>query len=472
MSASNSQDSFQGAVKDVLSELRMVERGDRILVGVSGGPDSVALIHVLVSLAKSMNLTLIVAHVNHNLRPTSEEERDFVSSMASRLGLDFFHLDADVKGFAREKHLGLEEAGRRIRYSYFQGLKRELEAHKIATAHHVDDQIETFFLRLLRGTTSTGLRGIPAVIGNIIRPLIKMERSRILDYLHSNSITYIIDETNLQSSTDRNFMRNDILKTLERRFPGYRRTILRTIALLTRDDDFIEQQAHSIYSDSIHLADSTMSIDIGKLKHCHDSVTSRVIRKALYEVGGASLRLGEINILQAISLMNSQDPSSGLDLPNGLKMKRDYDRLVISKGEEDRFEGFSYLVDGPGIVHIPGTGYSLNFSVRTRSEIPEDFGNDPNVVYFDITSLSFPLLARSVLPGDRIELWGSTGSSKVKKVFIDNKISLVDRRKIPLVVKDDSVLLIAGIRRSRLHEIRKDSSEILEIKLIPRFVRE
>ncbi|MGD9818185.1 MAG: tRNA lysidine(34) synthetase TilS [Desulfomonilaceae bacterium] len=453
-------------VKRTLEEFSMVKPGDKIIVGVSGGPDSTALLSILSSLAPQYSLELVVAHVNHNLRRTASHDRDFVAKMASIHGLDFFDLDANVMAYASKYHISAEEAGRRIRYNFFERLLHTLTANKIATAHHIDDQIETFLLRLLRGSSLTGLRGIPPVRGSIIRPLIKLERRQIIDYLEDKGIIFLTDETNLQSNTDRNFIRNVTLKRFENRFPNYRTPLLRTIELLTRDENFFELSTEDIYQTTISSSHEKLVIDIKLIRRFHDSLISRVVRKALYTLTGPDVRWGEIHVSKIISLIKSHNPSSYLSFPVGLRISRDYDRLILTTQKSRPGIFYRYTLHSPKDFQVSETGACLKFHLVGSTETGEHLKNNPNIAYFDYDSLSFPLEVRSYLPGDRLEPWGMRGSTKVKKIFIDKKIPLMDRYRIPIVLKNDTLLWIAGIRRSRHFGVRTDSSNVLAIEFI------
>ena len=444
----------------------MINSGDKIVVGVSGGPDSVALIHVLCELAPELDFRTFVAHVNHNLRPSSGAERDFVANLSLKRGLQFFDLNTDVRAYARERNLSLEETGRRVRYSFFEELLERLNANKIATAHHLDDQIETFFLRILRGATLTGLRGIPAVRGPIIRPLIKLERSQIIEYLEANNISYLIDETNLKPDTDRNFVRNVILKNAVQRFPGYRKSVLRSIDLITRDEDFLENSASKLHAACVTSRQGLKIIDIKLLLEAHYSLSTRVIRKTLYELTGPHVRWGEVHIRQVVDLCRHCSPSSRMELPGGVKLRRKYDKLVLSHKSENAHESYSYIIKGPGSFRIAEARYTLEFSIQESCEHPPELNNDLDVAYFDLESLTFPLEVRSFLHGDRLEPWGMEGSTRIKKIFIDRKIFPEDRRKIPFIVKDSKILWIVGVRRSRFFGVTGGSRKILKINFI------
>lgn len=466
MSRRFDQSSVIELVKRTLEEFSMVKPGDKIIVGVSGGPDSTALLSILCSLAPQYTLELVVAHVNHNLRKTASHDRDFVSRMASILGLEFFNLDANVMAYASKYHISAEEAGRRVRYNFFERLLHTLPANKIATAHHIDDEIETFLLRLLRGSSLTGLRGIPPVRGSIIRPLIKLERRQIIDYLEDKGLVFLTDETNLQSNTDRNFIRNVTLKRFENRFPNYRTPLLRTIELLTRDENFFELSTEDIYQTAISSSDEKLVIDIKLISRFHDSLISRVVRKALYNLTGPDVRWGEIHISKIISLIKSHNPSSSLTFPVGLRIRRDYDRLILTTQKPRPGILCKYTVLGPEDLKVSETGALLRFHLVGPMKTGEHLKHNPNIAYFDYDSLSFPLEVRSYLRGDRLEPWGMKGSAKVKKIFIDKKVPLTDRCRTPIVLKNDTLLWIAGIRRSRHFGVKPDSSNVLAIEFI------
>lgn len=458
--------SFESHVFTTINRFQMTKPGEKIVVGVSGGPDSVALFHVLNSLVPQMEFNLVVAHVNHNLRPQSLNDENFVAKLASEHGKEFFCHDADIVALAKEKHLSQEEAGRRVRYSFFEELLTRLNAHKIATAHHVDDQIETFFLRLFHGTTSTGLKGIPAQRGSIIRPLINAYRSQILQYLEDNDIEYVTDETNFIPDTDRNFVRNVIMKRVSERFPNYRKTVLRTIELLVRDERFMEQTADHFYSSSILKMNDEVLMDVIKIAGLHDSISSRVVRKALYDFMGPNVRLGQIHIEKVLELARCHHPSSSIDLPSQTCIRRNYDRLILGKSRQNLAKPYSYVVSAPGILRIAETGQFLNFHLKNLSDDMRDVINDPEVACFDLDLVSFPLEVRSFVAGDRLEPWGMQGSTKVKKIFIDKKIPVEVRHRSPLIVKDEKILWVAGLRRSRFFGISPISGNILEIRLI------
>lgn len=461
-----SRDPFEYHVFKTMNRFRMAKPQEKIIVGVSGGPDSVALFHVLNSLAPQIECNMVVAHVNHNLRPQSLNEKNFVAKLAAAHNRDFFCLDVDIRAFAREQHLSQEEAGRRARYSFFEKLKTELNAQKIATAHHVDDQIETLFLRLFRGTTSTGLKGIPAKRGSIIRPFINTYRSQIVQYLEDKNIKYMTDETNFIPDTDRNFVRNVIMKSVSSRFPNYRKTVLRSMELLRRDEHFIEQTADQLYSSSVFKTNDGVTIDVKKIVELHDSIGSRVIRKALYDFMGPNVRLGQIHIDKVLELARSHNPSSSLNLPGQTCLRRDYDRLILSKSRRNFIGPYSYVVSGPGILKIAETGHFLKFHSRNHSDDIGHYENNDEVARFDLDLVSFPLEVRSFLPGDRLEPWGMQGSTKVKKIFIDKKIPVEARLKFPLIVKDHKILCVVGIRRSHFFGISPTTKKILEIQLI------
>lgn len=462
MNPTTNRNPLERVVLDSIIQHRMIEPGDKILVGVSGGVDSVALLRVLYSLAPEMNFQLVVAHVDHNLRPGSVKDKEFVENLASRLKLGFYHLDADVEKHSAEHHLSHEESGRIIRYSFFRELLKNLKANRVATAHHVDDQIETVFLRLLRGSVTTGLRGIPAVRGQIIRPFIKVERSQIVEYCREKGLNFINDETNFGIAADRNFIRNRVISEIEARFPHYRKTVLRTLELLGRDEEFLEKTAGHLYRIASERHEQKIVFDVKQISDAHDAILARVLRTAFYDLTGPDLRLTQINLNQSISLVRSPNPSSSLDLPGFLNIRRDYDKLILCKKSVDHFEPYSYLVNGPGILQLPSSCGILAFTILNHLPKLDKIMSDSDTAYFD--SLQFPIEVRSFRPGDRIEAWGVAGSTKIKKIFIDKKISLSLRRRIPLIVKDDKVLWIAGVRRSSSYGLGPQSNRILEIK--------
>src|SRR5690606_7110870 len=236
-------------VLETARRCRMWAPGDRIVVAVSGGPDSVALLHVLTRLKDQESLDLVVAHLNHRLRGRSaDEDAAFVGSLAERWGLPAVVEEADVARMARQRGVGIQEAAREARYAFFSRVAEAWGAARIALAHHADDQVETVLFRLIRGTGTRGLAGIPPVRGPIIRPLIDVSREDIVAYCRRHRLPYRTDPSNRDMRYRRNRIRWELIPLLEERYnPRVREAIVRMARILRDEDDFLDRYADGVY---------------------------------------------------------------------------------------------------------------------------------------------------------------------------------------------------------------------------------
>jgi len=470
MNTAHSNRSLLNAVRTTVQEYRMIEGGAGVIVGVSGGPDSVALLHVLHLLSSEMKFWMVVAHVDHGLRPESQDDANFVKGIAEKLGVEFRIKTADVRALASGHGVSLEEAGRRCRYKFFEELRSSVSAEKIATAHHMDDELETFFLRVCRGSSLKGLCGIPAARGRIIRPMIKMGRPEILRFLEDKGIPFRIDPTNLQTNTDRNFIRNRLFAVITERFPGFRKTLGRTINTLRGEEEFAEEVSSNLYSKAIAHTDDELIIDIKALQEASVIPASRAIMSALYDFSGSDVRWGQSHLNLIMKVLRSRNPSSMAVLPDGILLLREYDVLRLSRNKPDVAVGtFKMSLAGPCMVEIPGGLMTLSFRLVEEGPQYLSYPQDPNEVYFDADQAPFPITLRFPTPGDRFRPWGLKGTCKLKKVLIDMKVPLGVRRKLPLVIKGEEIMWIPGIRRGQTAPVDRHTRRVLQVSLVRGF---
>ena len=454
---------LQEKVRHTIHRHRMIEPGTTVVVGVSGGPDSVGLLHILASMRGELGFQMVAAHLDHRLRPSSAAEADFVRNLAKQLGIVTYVRREDVAEHARSHGISVEEAGRRIRYDFFEHVRHEAGAHTIATAHRLDDAVETFLLRIFRGSSVTGLRGILPVRGPIIRPFIDVSRSEILAFLQEEGIDFVQDATNLESTTDRNFIRNRLVPLVTERFPGFAESVKRTMELIAEEEAILEPTADALYQEAISPCAQGLSLNVEKLCQAPGVIVARCLRKALYELSGPETRWKRIHIEALLKLLRGDKPSAQVDLPRGLKAVREYGTLLLTAGRTDHVATvLNIVVDGPGRVKT-GAG-TLEFTVLDASDVELPKTGETKRACFDADDAPFPLIVRTHQPGDRIEPWGLPGSSKLKKLFIDLKIPRARRGELLVVMKDNAILWIPGIRRSRIAPVGPETRRILEIR--------
>jgi tRNA(Ile)-lysidine synthase len=387
--------------------------------------------------------------------------------MAKRLGSEFRIKRMNIFALAEKLDVSVEEAGRRARYQFLEETRISCQADVIATGHHRDDEVETFFLRIFRGSSIKGLCGIPPVRGRIIRPLINADRSEILDFLRQQAIPYRIDKTNLEADSDRNFIRNRIAPVIESRFPHFRAPLKRTMELIKFEDDFLEQEVTKIYSDSVTNDAASLTVNMSRLRDLPEALIARLFLRALHDFFGAEIRWRQAHLRRLFAVIRGDNPSAIAHLPDGIKLIREYDLVLISRHEKEELPLSDFItVSGPGKVPAPQLGRAIEFHVFSKTENFHLDKSDRRNVFFDADVLKFPFVIRTPRPGDRFRPWGRGGTRKLKKVLIDLKIPLRQRKRIPLLVKNDEILCILGIRRGSVAPIGRGTSSILMVTLI------
>lgn len=443
----------------------MIRAGDGIVVGVSGGPDSVALLHVLNQLKSQRKFRLVAAHLDHGLRAESSRDAEFTREMSEALGVEVHVQSADVKRMAVELGMSVEEAGRRARYDFFEAIRAAVNAETIATAHHLDDRLETFFLRVFRGSTLTGLGGIPPTRGRIIRPFIEARRSEILHFLDERHIPYRIDHSNLSADTDRNFIRNRLMPLISQRFPDFKGPLTRTMNSVREEEEFLEDFSSSLKPRISRHRGNQVTLDIPGLREVPRVLAGRVILESLYELSGPSVRWARIHLNKILDIAYGNNPSAQMDLPGGIVLVREYDRVRISLGQHEKPVPFRISVTGPGEVHVPSTGAILTFVIVEPGIDMPRASSSQQEAYFDADYARFPLTVRSPLPGDRLKPWGMRGTRKLKEIFIDLKVPRRLRMQSPLIEKDGEILWIPGIRRSRSAPVVPGTRRVLKVSV-------
>jgi tRNA(Ile)-lysidine synthase len=459
-----------------IDEYGMLASGESILVGVSGGPDSTALLHILHTLAPSYRLKLAVAHFNHGIRPgAAEDDAVFVQKMAETLRLPFFMERASVLTPTGS----LEEQARNARYAFFRALMDKHGQTKIALGHHKDDNAEAVLMNLLRGSGIKGLAGIPPTRNHgVVRPLIRLSRAEILDYLNKNRITFVEDATNKDQAYLRNRIRHHLLPLLRSTYNTNIVDILNRTAHLCREEEtWLNHHLRPLLDKTVVSAtNDRLELHLSVLASEPLAVQRRLIRGALNHWRGSLRRISIYHIDTLIGLIAEGSERKRMSLPYNIEAKRGANHLVFAYRQRSKSlvtsksAGFSYHIADidslPECVDLPESNYRLIFEQLTRPEPREPSLYHSNQAWFDLDKLDFPLVIRYFKPGDRINPYGMRGTKKVKKLFIDKKIPLDQRPKIPILANGESILWIAGIRRSNEAVLTKKTTRMLRVKVI------
>lgn len=452
-------------VQKTIGKYELLQPGERVVVAVSGGPDSMALLRVLWELRQEYRLSLIVAHLNHGLRPESEEEKIFVQKATAALGLPFFSQRTDVRAWQRKENLTLQEAAREARYSFLTEVAQKHKAGKVALGHTADDQVESVIMRFLRGSGTRGLAGIPPVRGGIfIRPLIECWRQEIEDFLRERKITYLIDSSNRTLQFLRNRIRHELMPLLKEYNPNLPHTLWQMAAIFRTEEEYWEDFLKAQFLSFVRQQKKeTLTLDIPLLQNQPLAIQWRVIRQAIRECLGHLRRIGFVHIMEITRLITSEEPNKSLFLPHGLRVLKSYQALTFSRHPE-QISPFVYQVSGPGYLEIPEIGRGMYFAIIPRPPLEKERGVS-HIALIDFDGVDFPLTVRSFRPGDRLQPLGMEKEKKIKDLFIDLKIPPAQRLKTPILLKDEQVLWVAGLCLDQRARVKPETKRVLRVEI-------
>lgn len=445
-------------VKQFVNGNNLISKGDSIVVGVSGGPDSLCLLNILYSLKDEYDLTLIVAHVNHNLRKEAKFEADFVEKFSNDLGLKFYLADVDIGKMVKEKKKSCEEVAREYRYNFFNTVLKENSADKIAVAHNLNDNAETILMNIIRGSGTHGLKGIKDKNNNIIRPLLNVSREEIEKYCRENDLTPMIDKTNFETLYTRNKIRNKIIPLICEINPDALGSITRLGNILDEEDEFISEYIDKIYNDIV-ISSKSIKIAKNKFLALHKGIQRRILRKAILEFRGDLVDITYKSLENAISTINTAQNGSIIKVARDVKIFVNYDVLEFFDKIEKNFE-FEYELNIPGKTYIQELDIVINAEVKKASEV-EDFTKNPTKKFFDIEKTGKKLYVRNRRFGDSFLPNGLNGTKKLKDFFSDLKIPTHERDRVPILTNGDDIIWVMGFRTSKKFLKDKNTKEVI-----------
>jgi tRNA(Ile)-lysidine synthase len=449
-------------VKETISRYQMLDSGDLCIVCVSGGPDSVCLLHILHELKEALEIGLVVAHYDHGLREKEDEvETQFVRRLASAMGLSFETEKASP--LPLEGTSSMEERARNARYAFFEKLKSKLAAKKIAVGHNLNDQAETVLMRLLRGSGPSGLAGIPPTRDNtIIRPLIEIKRDEIESYLKARDLSYVIDSSNLQTDYLRNKIRLELLPQLLEYQPRLIDHFGQLAHILRGENKFLEDHAEDwVVREADQKPDGDIVIPVHSFIELSEPVRNRVTRHVLKKIGKNLRRIDRGHIESVTMLAKGTNPQGILNLPRGITVKRVYDQLAFTAGDKEKPEEFHYHLDGVGTFFLEEIGRSITL-LEMQREACLNLQNQEWTAYLDADRLKYPLILRNFRPGDRFVPLGMAGHKKIKDFFIDLKIPSEMRALIPILVSQDTPIWVCGHRIDDRFKVTSETKRILK----------
>ena len=439
-----------GLFREILNinkKYNLIENNDNIVVGFSGGPDSVFLVEMLKKLQDFIKFKIYLVHINHLLRgEDADSDENFSFEYAKKNNLEIFIKRIPVKEIAKEIGKTLEEVGREERYKFFSEIYEKVGATKIATAHNKDDQIETFLFRLIRGTSLQGLEGIKIKNNNVIRPISEIYKKDILEYLNKNEIQYKIDKTNFENEFTRNSIRLDLIPFIEERY---------NIKFKDKIFSLIKEIRENNQNNSLNLSDYTDSenrIILEKTKFLSNfdkkNLLSLFLNKKNIEVNR--------NKIDEISSLIKSNGTKKIDLDKSYRIVKDYTYLYIEDKKENCVINNNVIQ-----VKIPSEQIFDNFKITVSTVENLDIPKQKNqylldAIYNDIIEVRYRK------EGDRIFL-GEKHSKKIKEIFIDQKIPKDIRDRLPIFLYNNTIFWIYNVKKAYIPKINKNESKLIKV---------
>ena len=434
-------------ILNINKKYNLIENNDIIVVGFSGGPDSVFLVEMLKKLKNFINFKIYLVHINHLLRgEDADSDENFSFEYAKKNNLEIFIKRIPVKEIAKEIGKTLEEVGREERYKFFSEIYKKVRATKIATAHNKDDQIETFLFRLIRGTSLQGLEGIKIKNNNVIRPISEIYKKDILEYLNKNEIQYKIDKTNFENEFTRNSIRLDLIPFIEERY---------NIKFKDKIFSLIKEIRENNQNNSLNLSDYTDSenrIILEKTKFLSNfdkkNLLSLFLNKKNIEVNR--------NKIDEISSLIKSNGTKKIDLDKSYRIVKDYTYLYIEDKKENCVINNNVIQ-----VKIPSEQIFDNFKITVSAVENLDIPKEKNqylldAIYNDIIEVRYRK------EGDRIFL-GEKHSKKIKEIFIDQKIPKDIRDRLPIFLYNNTIFWIYNVKKAYIPKINKNENKLIKV---------
>jgi tRNA(Ile)-lysidine synthase len=462
---------FLDELQSTISAGKLFAAGETLLIGVSGGADSVALLEGLHCLVSVFNYNLMVAHLNHKIRGvTADEDAAFVDALCDRLGVPFFCETIDVPARAAADGISLEMAARTVRYEFFLRIAESSGADVIATAHTADDQAETILLKLTRGAGIDGLSGISLMSEmsgrKLIRPLLHITRRQITDFLTDNGIKWREDSSNTDIAFLRNRVRHELLPWLQKNLNfGIKDTLCRTAAILQDESIWLNELAEKLLNKCVGQDDS---LYISALNEEPVAARRRVLRVWL-SFKGIDIDSLSFQLIQRADelLCRCIDGSCSIELTGGYLLTRQYDKLMVEKSSDKvLYEPFEIQFSVPAEVILPEQSIKITASIDAGIIKQKNIG----IGHFPVkASVSLnavgnrELSVRSRRPGDRIKPLGIDGTQTLQDIFINEKVPQRDRESVPVIECDGEIIWIPGFRVARGWEVLPEDKESVHL---------
>jgi len=462
-------------VLDTIKKNELINYGDGIVVGISGGYDSVCLLHILFSVSSELNIKLYPVHINHMLRGEEAlRDENFVKGFCFSLGMNLHVEKIDIAKKALQDKISIEEAGRNARYEVFNSVAKEKVATKIAVAHSRNDQAETILMRIFRGTGLEGLKGIEYKRDNIIRPLLDIDRSEIESYVDGNGLEAITDSSNLHTDYYRNRIRINVLPEINSATRSdITENLLRLSKIVVADEEFLRYNAELYYQKAIISEKAGyVELDLAELKNLHQAMISRVLRMAVFSACGSIKGLGYTHVEKLSWLIENGGTGARVDIPLGMMAIKAYTSIIIRRQVAEAQQSFEYKLNIPGNTDLSITNATImtqiiNFETNAGCYEFINKNKDDYTKFIDFGKLDkekdLDIVVRNRRDGDTFKPLNSNGTKKLKEYFIDKKIPREERNDFPLIAINKEIIWIIGNKTSDNYKVTDNTNSVLMI---------
>lgn len=449
-------------VFDTIARNRLIEEADRILVGFSGGPDSVALLHILHGLRRRLQFSMGALYINHQLRPrAARKEARFCGNLCDRLKIPYYYEEVNIKLLAEEEKAGIEETARNHRYLIFGRVAAKYGYNKIAVGHHRDDRVETVLFNLIRGSGRAGLSGMPARRGKIIRPLFDLSREQIIDYLKHNKLEYMIDRSNLSRQYTRNRIRLDVLPLIEQKISARAsNNILRLSEILAEEEAYLDQRASRIYSKSVtKTPGGKIKLDLETFLQYDLWLRRRLLMRLLVEAGQVDIEFADIDRLSGLA---ATEGNTRLSISKDLFAEK-YGRAIYLYRSGERITRREANI--PGVVRLEYPRVRINLEYVDRLNVKEVNRKGNAIAFIDFDKIDFPINLSGLKEGARFHPFGRPGSKKAGDFLTDIKYPRPLRNELPVLSDRYGIVWLAGVEIDDRVKIGKTTKKVVKLEI-------
>lgn len=450
----NLEDTF----KSNIQKEKFLSKNDSILIALSGGMDSVCLFHLLNNIKEEFNFNLSVIHLNHNLRgKESEKDLEFVKGLCEKYKVPLYFKTLDEQEL---KVANLQEKAREKRYEFFNDILKEHKIDKLAVAHTFDDQAETVMQRLIKGSSFKGISAMKARVGKTVRPLLKVKRKEIESFIKENKIKYREDSSNKSIKYERNNIRLNLIPLIEKEYnENFKESLVELSNNASLIDGFLFKHCKSLYKSSQLKQKNTFSREV--LINSDEVILNRFFFYVIEKIANSTKGFYKEHLKLFYSLLKGKKQNASIDLPKGIIVRREYDEISFKIDKEKKAEE-TFSIDKAlklnENIYIKGLGTLVLSEVTISEDTSFEYSN---AAYFPF-SLKDSLFVRTFKEGDKMKPLGMTGTKKIKDIFIDEKVPMSVRKKLPIVVYDNQILWLTSLKRSReeLINLKKDKKAL------------